>query len=44
MPPGTLKGCKELFDKNILLIKKLVKDTGDSNKIIYKEQNNYFCV
>ena len=44
IPPGTLKDCKELFDKNILLIKKLVKDTGDSNKIIYKEQNNYFFV
>ena len=42
IPPGTLKDCKELFEKDVLPIKKLAKDIGDLNKIILNEQNDFF--
>lgn len=44
IPPVTLQDCKELFHKNVLLIKKLVKDIEDLNKIIHIEQNIFFCM
>ena len=44
IPPGTLKDCKELFEKDVLPIKKLAKDIGDLNKIILNEQNDFFCM
>ena len=34
--------CEELFDKNVLEIKKLVKDIGDLTPLIQKEQKNFF--
>lgn len=44
IPPVTLQDCEELFHKNVLLIKKLVKDIEDLNKIIHIEQNIFFCM
>ena len=40
--PKPLTFCEELFDKNILEIKKLVKDIGDLTPLIHKEQKNFF--
>ena len=40
--PGTLQEAEEIFDKNVLPIKKLVKETGDTKKIVYKEQKIFF--
>ena len=38
-----LKYCEELFDKDVLEIKQLVKDIGDLNALIRREQKkNYF--
>ena len=34
--------CEKLFDKNVLPIKKLVKDIGDLNNITIKETKNFF--
>ena len=34
--------CEELFDKNVLEIKKLVKDIGDLTPLIQKEQKIFF--
>ena len=34
--------CKQLFDKNVLEIKKLVKDIGDLTPLIHKEQKKKF--
>ena len=39
---GTLKEEEEVFDKNVLPIKNLVKEIGDIKKIVYKEQKNFF--
>ena len=39
---GTLKEAEEIFDKNVLPIKKLVKEIGDIKKVVYKEQKNCF--
>ena len=33
-----LKYCEELFDKDVLEIKQLVKDIGDLNTLIHREQ------
>ena len=35
-----LKHCEELFDKDVLEIKQLVKDIGDLNNLIRREQKN----
>ena len=42
--PKPLTFCEELFDKNVLEIKKLVKDIGDLTPLIHKEQKNFFCM
>ena len=39
--PKPLKYCEELFDKDVLEIKQLVKDIGDLNTLIHQEQNNF---
>ena len=36
-----LKYCEELFDKDVLQIKQLVKDIGDLNTLIHREQKNF---
>ena len=42
--PKPLKYCEELFDKDVLEIKQLVKDTADLNTLIHREQKkNCFC-
>ena len=33
---------KTLFDKNVIPIKNLVIETGDSKKIIHKQHKNFF--
>ena len=40
--PEPLDACEQLFDKNILEIKKLVKDIGDLTPLIHKEQKKFF--
>ena len=40
--PEPLTKCEELFDKNILPIKKLVKDIGDLNYLTIKETKTFF--
>ena len=40
--PKSLTKCKELFDYNVLPIKKLVKGIGDLNKLTIKETKNFF--
>ena len=40
--PESLTKCKELFDYNVLPIKKLVKGIGDLNKLTIKETKNFF--
>ena len=40
--PKPLKYCEELFDKDVLEIKQLVKDTGDLNTLIHR--NILFCM
>ena len=39
--PKPLKYCEELFDKDVLEIKQLVKDIGDLNTLIHRKKN--FC-
>ena len=39
--PKPLKYCEELFDKDVLEIKQLVKDIGDLKNLIHKEQKNF---
>ena len=39
--PKSLKYCEELFDKDVLEIKELVKDIGDLNILIKREQKNF---
>ena len=36
--PKPLKFCEELFNKDVLTVKQLVKDIGDLNTLIYKKQ------
>ena len=36
--PKLLKYCEELFDKDVLEIKQLVKDIGDLKTLIHREQ------
>ena len=40
--PEPISQCERLFDKNVLLIKKLVKDIGDLNYLTIKETKNCF--
>ena len=40
--PEPLTKCEELFDKNVLPIKKLVKDISDLNNLTIKETKNFF--
>ena len=40
--PEPLTQFEKLFDKNVLSIKKLVKDIGDLNNLIIKETKNFF--
>ena len=40
--PKPLKYCEELFDPNVLVIKKLVKDLGDLTPIVHKERKKIF--
>ena len=40
--PEPIRQCEKLFDKNVLPIKKLVKDIGDLNNITIKETKNFF--
>ena len=44
MKPYIHKYCVELFDKDVLEIKQLVKDIGDLNTLIYREQKKLFCM
>ena len=39
--PKLLKYCEELLDKDVLEIKQLVKDIGDLNTLIHREQKNF---
>ena len=39
--PKPLKYCEELFDKDVLEIKQLVKDIGDLNTLIHREQKKF---
>ena len=39
--PKPLPDCEKLFDKDVLEIKQLVKDIGDLNNLIHKEQKNF---
>ena len=34
--------CEKLFDKNVLSIKKLVKDIGDLVSLVMKKTKNFF--
>ena len=40
--PEPLDACEQLFDKNVLEIKKLLKDIGDLTTLIHKEQKKFF--
>ena len=40
--PESLTQCEKLFNKNVLPIKKLVKDIGDLNNLNIKETKNFF--
>ena len=39
--PKLLTDCQKLFDKDVLEMKQLVKDIGDLNNLIHKEQKNF---
>ena len=39
--PKPLTDCEKLFDKDVLEIKQLIKDIGDLNNLIHKEQKNF---
>ena len=39
--PKLLTDCEKLFDKDVLEIKQLVKDIGDLNNLIHKEEKNF---
>ena len=38
----TIKKAEEIFYKNVLSVKKLMKETGDIKKIVHKEQKIFF--
>ena len=40
--PESMTECEKLFDKNVLPIKKLVKDIGDLDSLVIKEAKNFF--
>ena len=40
--PKPISQCEKLFDKNVLPIKKLVKDIGNLDNLTIKETNNFF--
>ena len=40
--PEPINQCEKLFDKNVLPIKKLVKDIGNLDNLTIKETNNFF--
>ena len=40
--PEPLTQCEKLFDKNVLPIKKLVKDIGELDNLTIKETKNFF--
>ena len=40
--PESLTQCEKLLHKNILPVKKLVKDIGDLNNLTIKEAKNFF--
>ena len=40
--PEPISQCEKLFDKNVLPIKKLVKDIGNLDNLTIKETNNFF--
>ena len=40
--PKLISQCEKLFDKNVLPIKKLVKDIGNLDNLTIKETNNFF--
>ena len=40
--PEPLLKCEKWFDKNVLPIKKLVKNNGDLNNISFRERKNFF--
>ena len=40
--PKPLSFCEELFDRNVLEIKNLVKDIDDLTPLIHKEQKSFF--
>ena len=42
--PEPISQCENLFDENVLPIKKLVKDIGDLNNITIKETKNFFYI
>ena len=43
--PKPWKYCEELFDANVLVIKKVVKDIGDLTPIVHKERKKkFFCM
>ena len=42
--PKLLKYCEELFDKDVLEIKQLVKDIGDLKTLIHREQKKKYFV
>ena len=42
--PAPLSYCKQLFDRNVLEIKKLVKDSGNLTPLIHKEQQKNYMM
>ena len=38
----TIKKAEEIFYKNVLSVKKLMKEIGDIKKIVHKEQKIFF--
>ena len=38
----TIKKAEEIFYKNVLSVKKLMKEIGDVKKIVHKEQKIFF--
>ena len=42
--PALLSSCEQLFDKNVLELKKLVKDIGNLTPVIHKEQKKFYMM
>ena len=40
--PESMTECETLFDKNVLPIKKLVKDIGNLDNLVIRETKNFF--